>query len=191
MVDSDCVLSFIGRLKRYYDECGKEALADLVHVFLDEDAECSFYEAMFDSKFLISSEFNEETYCCRYFFASEEMTEYYRLAKKIGRLMGWSNKKNKYIKETLSYTIDRLNQINSGGCCYGDIYSGTKHKYASSINMYVYEECGFYDYEGIYFAINAIFAYYEKQLKRLKRIYAGIMAISISLLLPQELEVAA
>ena len=57
--------------------------------------------------------------------------------------------------------------------------------------MYVYEECGFYDYEGIYFAINAIFAYYEKQLKRLKRIYAGIMAISISLLLPQELEVAA
>ena len=118
-------------------------------------------------------------------------SEYYRLAKKIGRLMGWSNKKNKYIKETLSYTIDRLNQINSGGCCYGDVYSGTKHKYASSINMYVYEECGFYDYEGIYFAINAIFAYYEKQLKRLKRIYAGIMAISISLLLPQELEVAA
>ena len=105
--------------------------------------------------------------------------------------MGWSNKKNKYIKETLSYTIDRLNQINSGGCCYGDVYSGTKHKYASSVNVYVYEEGCFYDYVGLYFSINTIFHYYEKQLKKLKKIYAGIIAIYLSLLLPQELEVAA
>lgn len=53
------------------------------------------------------------------------------------------------------------------------------------------EECGFYDYEGLYFAINDIFLYYEKQLKRLKKIYAGIIALSLYMLLPQELEVAA
>lgn len=191
MVDNDCMLSGIGRLKRYYDECGQEALTDLSHMFVDEDTECSFYEEILNSKFLISMEFNEETYYCRYFFSSEEMTEYYRLSKKIGRLMGWSHDENKYIKEAMSYTLKRLNKIDTYGVCYGDVYSGTKHKYASSVNVYVCEECGFYDYVGLYFAINAIFYYYKKQLRRLKQIYAGIMAISLSLLLPQELEVAA
>lgn len=192
MVDNDCTLSLIGRLKRHYDESGKDAMIGLSNFVLDEDGECSFYEVIYCSKFLVSAEFNEETYCCRYFFSSEEMTEYYRLAKKIGRLKGWSNKENEHIREALSYSLNRLDKIDtSGGCCYGDVYSGTKHKYASSINVYVYEECGFYDYEGLYFAINDIFLYYEKQLKKLRKIYAGIAAIYLSMLLPQELEVAA
>lgn len=192
MVDNDCTLSFIGRLKRYYNECGEKALTDLSYMPLDEDTEfLLFYEALIDSEFLVSSELNEETCCCKYFFSSEEMTEYYRLAKKIGRLKGWRNKKNKYISDALFYTVDRLCQIHTDGSCYGNVYSGTKHKYASSVNIYVYEEGCFYDYAGLYFAINAIFYYYEKQLRRLKKIYAGIIAISLSLLIPQELEVAA
>lgn len=87
--------------------------------------------------------------------------------------------------------MKRLDKIDTCGCCYGDVYSGTKHKYASSVNVYVYEEGCFYDYVGLYFSINTIFHYYEKQLKKLKKIYAGIIAIYLSLLLPQELEVAA
>lgn len=192
MVDNDCMLSFIGRLKRHYDEGGEKAIIELSDVILNEDSECSFYESIYYSEFLISTEFNDDTYYSRYFFSSEKMTEYYRLAKKIGRLMGWSYKENKYRERATSYTIRRLNKIDtSGGACYGNVYSGTKHRYASSVNVYVYEECGFYDYEGLYFAIIDIFDYYEKQLKILKKIYAGIIAISLSLLLPQELEVAA
>lgn len=192
MIDNDYTLSLIGRLKRHYDESGEETMIGLSDFILDEDSECSFYEEIYCSKFLVSIDFNEETYCTKYFFASEEMTEYYRFAKKIGSLMGWRCKENKYISEALSYSLNRLDKINtSGGYCYGHVYSGTKHKYASSVNVYVYEECGFYDYEGLYFAINDIFLYYEKQLKRLKKIYAGIIALSLYMLLPQELEVAA
>ena len=191
MVDNDCMLSFISRLKRHYDECGEKAFTELSYMLLDEETEFLFYETIRESDFLVNCEFNEETYCCRNFFSSEEMTEYYRLAKKIGRLKGWSKKENKYIRDALNYTLKRLDKIDTCGCCYGDVYSGTKHKYASSVNVYVYEEGCFYDYVGLYFSINTIFHYYEKQLKKLKKIYAGIIAIYLSLLLPQELEVAA
>ena len=86
MVDNDCMLSFISRLKRHYDECGEKAFTELSYMLLDEETEFLFYETIRESDFLVNCEFNEETYCCRYFFSSEEMTEYYRLAKKIGRL---------------------------------------------------------------------------------------------------------
>lgn len=191
MVDNDCMLSFIGRLKRFYDECGEKAFIDLSYMILNEETEFLFYETINESDFLVSMEYDEEKYLCRYFFSSENMTEYYKLAKKIGRLKGWSNKENKYISEALNYTLKCLDKIDTCGCCYGTVYSGTKHKYASSVNIYVYEEGCFYDYVGLYFAINTIFYYYEKQLKKLKKIYAGIIAIYLSLLLPQELEVAA
>lgn len=191
MFENECVLSFIGRLKRHYDESGEEAFAELSGMILDEDTEFLFYEEVYGSRFLISTEFNERSFCSKYFFASDEMTEYYRLAKKIGKLKGWSNKENKYIKKSLYYATERLNQIDTGGCCYGNVYSGTKHRYASSINVYVYEEGWFFDYVGLYFAINVIFDYYEKQLKKLRKIYIGIISIYLSLLLPQDLEVAA
>lgn len=193
MIIDNCALDFIGRLKQHYDNDGEEAITELPNMVLGEEYECSFYELMYESGFLISMQFNEKTYCSKYFFSSDEMTEYYRLARKIGRLVGWSNKENPYIDKALSYTISRLDKIASYGSCYGDVYSGTKHRYASSVNVYVYEE-EFYDYEGLYFATNAIWHYYEKQLKKLKRVYLNIIAISLSLLVPQEceeLEVAA
>jgi hypothetical protein len=187
MITYNCALDFIGRLKRHYDNDGEEAITELPDMLLDEEYECAFYELMFESCFLISVQFNEETFCSKYFFSSDEMTEYYRLAKKIGRLVGWSNKKNPYIDRALSYTIKRLDKIATYGSCYGDVYCGTKHRYASSVNVYVYEE-GFYDYEGLYFAANAIWHYYERELKKLKRVYLNIIAICLSLLVPQELE---
>ncbi len=187
MAIDEYVLDQIGRLKRYYDNDGEEVIIELPDMTLDEEYECLFYELMFESGFLVSHDFNEETYCSKYFFSSDEMTEYFRLAKKIGRLVGWSHKKNPYIDKALTYTIKRLDKIHTDGCCYGEVYSGTKHKYASSVNVYVYEE-GFYDYESLYFAQNAIYHYYEKQLKKLKRRYLSIIAIYLSLLIPQELE---
>lgn len=189
MID-EYVLDRICRLKRYYDNDGEEAIIELPDMTLDDEYECMFFELMFESGFLVSHDFNEKTYCSKYFFSSDEMTEYFRIAKKIGRLMGRSNKENPYIDEALTYTIKRLNEIHTDGCCDGTVYSGTNHKYASSVNVYVYEE-GFYDYEGLYFAQNAIYHYYEKQLKNLKRRCLSLTAICLSLLIPQELEVAA
>lgn len=42
MVDNDCMLSFISRLKRHYDECGEKAFTELSYMLLDEETEFLF-----------------------------------------------------------------------------------------------------------------------------------------------------
>lgn len=113
------------------------------------------------------------------FFSSEYMTEYYKLAKKIGHLYGWKERENIYISNGRHTTLNFLNKMDSCNACCGVVHTGTRHKYASSLTVYIYEE-EFYNYMELYFVINAIFRFFEKEVEKLKKIYISMLSVQNS-----------
>lgn len=113
------------------------------------------------------------------FFQAEYMTEYYKLAKKIGHLYGWKERENIYISNGRHTTLNFLNKMDSCNACCGVVHTGTRHKYASSLTVYIYEE-EFYNYMELYFVINAIFRFFEKEVEKLKKIYISMLSVQNS-----------
>ena len=113
------------------------------------------------------------------FFSSEDMTEYYKLAKKIGHLCGWKKHENIYTSNGRHTTLNFLNKMGSCNACCGVVHTGTRHKYASSITVYICEE-EFYNYMELYFVINAIFRFFEKEVEKLKKIYISMLSVQNS-----------
>ena len=93
------------------------------------------------------------------------MTEYYKLAKKIGHLYGWKKHENIYISNGRHTTLNFLNNMDSCN--------------ASSLTVYIYEE-EFYNYMKLYFVINAIFRFFEKEVEKLKKIYISMLSVQNS-----------
>ena len=69
--------------------------------------------------------------------------------------------------------------MDSCNACCGVIHTGTRHKYARSLTVYIYEE-EFYNYMELYFVINAIFRFFEKEVEKLKKIYISMLSVQNS-----------
>lgn len=165
------VIREIKQCMEYYDAYNAD---DLQNISLSETSMCEFYEELSMSKYLVSVEYNEETTCAKYFFSSDEMTEYYRLSYRIGKKSGQSKGNNVYISKALQKTLAYLNSVETNGACCGIVHSGTRHRYASSVTIYICEE-EFYEYMKLYFAVNAIFRYYKEEVKKLRKIYISML----------------
>ena len=55
-----------------------------------------------------------------------------------------------------------------------------RHKYASSITVYICEEEILQLYGIIIFVINAIFRFFEKEVEKLKKIYISMLSVQNS-----------
>lgn len=179
------VLDIIHRVKMLYDAGDDEAVEVMGNCTLGEEFEFEGYEHLCDAAPFSSVDYVEKYECEKYFFASEDMTEYYRLARKIGGLKGWSVKNNRYIQQAIQYDINTLRSVNGDGYISGTIYSKTHHKYASSWVIYVYSE--FYNYWELFFALRDIFNNYSMQKKVLECEYRKLICEQCN----QEMEAAA
>lgn len=173
------VLNVICDMKYCSDVYGKEILDDYPDIDLGEETEWSFYEELYQSEYFISGKYYDGISEAKMFFSSEYMTEYYKLAKKIGHLYGWKERENIYISNGRHTTLNFLNKMDSCNACCGVVHTGTRHKYASSLTVYIYEE-EFYNYMELYFVINAIFRFFEKEAEKLKKIYISMLSVQNS-----------
>lgn len=180
--DYEVVLSNLYKLKLLDENTEEDIQETIGDCILDEEFEIEGYERLYEAAPFTRIKYSEDGECDQYFFASEDMTEYYRLAKKIGRLKGWKESDNPYLKDAYCADIRRLRKIDDYGSVWGNLYTKTNHQYASSWIIYVY--CEFYDYWGLFFAIRDIFSYYARQVKRLRLEYVRLFS-------KQEMEVAA
>lgn len=164
MIYNDGILESIREIKQCVEYYDADDVDDLQNISLSETSMCEFYEELSMSKYLVSVEYNEETACAKYFFSSKDMTEYFRLSDKICKKSGESKEDNTYRRIAIFHTLEYLNSIETNGACYGIVHSGTSHKYASSVTIYICEE-EFYEYMQLYFAVNAIFSYGSMSIK--------------------------
>lgn len=167
------VLDVISSIKKLYDEGDVEVAETLECCPLDDEFEFEGYQHLCEAAPFADMEYIEDMDCEKYFFSSEAMTEYYRLAKKIGRLKGWSEKNNPYIRAACDYDMTMLDGISNGEIS-GVLYMGTKHKYASSWIMHIYS--GFFDYWNLFFALRDIFNHYENEKAALEMVYERLTA---------------
>lgn len=177
-VDYDLMLSHLYQLKlldESTDEDIQEVMGDCV---LDEGFEVEGYMHMNEAAPFTNIMSNEGGGYDRYFFSSEEITEYYRLVKKIGILKGWKEEDNPYFNNACNDDIKKLRAVSEYGCVYGDLHTKTNHKYASAWVIYVYYD--FYDYWSLFFAIRNIFRQYEKRLQSLKLEYNRLLSEQIT-----------
>ena len=86
---------------------------------------------------------------------------------------------NIYTSNGRHTTLNFLNKMGSCNACCGVVHTGTRHKYASSITVYICEE-EFYNYMELYFVINAIFRFFEKEVEKLKKIYISMLSVQNS-----------
>lgn len=174
MIFNEDILETIREIKQCMEHYDAYNTDDLRNISLSETSMCEFYEELFMNKYLVSTEYDEKTASSKYFFSSDEMTEYYRLSYRIGKKLGQSNWNNTYRSKALQKTLAYLNSVETNGACYGIVHSGTRHRYASSVTIYIYEE-EFYEYMQLYFAVNAIFRYYKEEVKKLRKIYISML----------------
>lgn len=179
MIISEYTLDQIGKYKDYYDKFGGEVFDGVYDYPLGEDFDCQFYEQLSCLDSLIDGDYNDEQGYATYIFSSREMKDYYKMARKLGRIMGMKDN-NKYIKNVIDYDFKCLKIVDTSGYCFGSIYTETNKTHQCSWEMEVYDE--FYDYENLYFALRAIFINYREQLKKLRKLYHYIVSIFVYLL---------
>lgn len=170
----DYTLSVISRIKNLYDMGDDDIIDDIRDCSINEEFDVEGYEKVHEAAPFEYGEYLEDRDIEKYFCASEDMTEYYRLARKIGKLMGWIEENNHYIKEINNFVWKELRSVGDNYNFYEELYTGTRHKYASSLIIYVYPE--FYEYWDLYFALREIFNNYSIQRKRLENEYQKLIS---------------
>ena len=182
------VIRYLRIIKEFYDEGYRDFIGILGPNVLDYDdlvGDC--YSLMFEAAefvdFKCDADENPDEFAIeKWFFSSEDMTEYHRLAKKLCRLKGIKEKDNQYNKRAYNFSVNQLQCYCSEGI-YGTVYMGTRHKYASSWNVTIYTE-SFYHHFEFALVMSAIFEFYSREVKVLREEYK-------TLTLPMVLEVAA
>lgn len=170
--DYERLVNFISQIKHEY-EYGNEGIVDFVSdCSLDECFEPEGYEHLDRAAPFTAYEFIEQHECDKYYFSSEDITEYYKLAYKIGKLKGWGGN-NKYCNDAFRYDLDALHRVDTNGCVSGTLFMKTRHKYASGWLMHIYMD--FYDYWSLCFAIQDIFHHYKIRRKALEREYKELL----------------
>lgn len=166
------LISFISKIKREYDY-GNEGIVEFVSdCSLDESFEIEGYEHLECAAPFTAYDYIDQYECGKYYFSSKDITEYYKLAYKIGELKGWRGN-NKYCQEAFEYDLDALRIVDTNGCVSGTLYMKTRHKYASGWLMYIHQD--FYDYWAMCFAIQDIFHHYKIKRKALEREYKKLL----------------
>lgn len=166
------LISFISHIKHEYDYGDEEILEFVADCTLDESFEIEGYQHLDYAAPFTAYEYNDQYECAKYYFSSEDITEYYKLAYKIGELKGWRGN-NKYCEEAFNYDLDALRCVDTNCCVNGTLFMKTRHKYASGWLMYIYQD--FYDYWGMCFAIRDIFHHYKIRRKALEREYNKLL----------------
>lgn len=177
-IDCNLMLDQLYYLKVLDENTSEDIQEVMGDCTLGEEFEVEGYERMEDAAPFANISYSESCDCTKYFFSSEEMTEYYRIVRKIGRLKGWKEKDNPYLIDACNADIKQFRMINNNGSVYGNLYTKTNHKYASSWVLYVYSD--FYDYWDLFFAIRNIFGQYKKRLQRIKLKYNRLLSEPIT-----------
>lgn len=167
-------LTVIRFVKNLYDMGDYDAVEEISDCSLNEDFDVEGFEKMHRAAPFETVDYDENGDNEKFFYSSEDMTEFYRIARKIGKLKGWTEENNRFIEQSKEFVWNELRGVKDNFYFYEKVYTGTRHKYASSVIIYVYPE--FYQYLDLYFALRRIFNYYAEQKKRLESKYKRLIS---------------
>ena len=166
------IVQLLEDIKELYDSGDTKIVDDIADCPLDEELETMAYEYIYSADFLINYDYDEENECGEMVFSSDDMVQYYKLARKIGKLKGWNDENNPYILRAEGYDLELLEKID-GTYISGLLYTKPDKKHRISWEMEMY--CEFYEYWELYFAMRVIFHNYSTQKDILKREYRKLL----------------
>jgi len=168
-------LDILMTLKLEYDKGRTKFIENISRCVLDNDLYFdAYFECLASAAKFSYNDYLEEYEVEKWFFSSDEMTEFYKLARKIGRIKGQTEKENTYINEAYDFSMDSLNF--SSYSASGYLYTGTKHRYASSWVMYL--TCDFCEHFALASAVTEIFEYYNNMVVKLRNDYANLTYVT-------------
>lgn len=162
-------LTVIRFVKELYDMEDYDAVEEIGDCSMNEDFDAEGFEKIYEAAPFEVVSYDDYGDSEKIFCSSEDMTEFYRIARKIGKLRGWTEENNRYINQSKEFVWNELRGVRDNFNFFEKLYTGTRHKYASSVIIYIYPE--FYQYWDLYFALRRIFNYYSEQKTRLESRY--------------------
>jgi hypothetical protein len=165
------ILSAVSLLKYMYDNGNAEVVSQMSEeTFMYDTLPTLYYGAMnYAAEYVIESD-SEDYGANKWYFADPDMTGYYRMAKKLGRLRGISKRNNPYYAKARRFIFDRL-----GGGYYAFslvLHTGTKRRYSSAVILYVSYD--FNDPFDLAEFMHQIFVFYRRELAAMRAEYAAL-----------------